>query len=65
MNRKINLRFVLILCVCAAVVYCSVSIAACCLSNTNANRNEGMAATGRSPDNAAKDSFYKHRPFLR
>ena len=63
MNRKINLRFVLILCVCAAVVYCSVSIAACHLPNTNANGN--AAATGSPPDNAAKDSFYKHRPFLR
>ena len=65
MNRKINLRFVLILCVCAAVAYCSVSIAACCLPNTNANGNAGIAATGSSPGNAAKDSFYKHRPFLR
>ena len=65
MNGKINLRFVLILCVCAAVVYCSVSIAACHLPNTNPNGNAGITASSSSPDNAAKDSFYKHRPFLR
>jgi hypothetical protein len=65
MNRKINLRFVLILCVCAAVVYCVVSIAACYLPNAGANGNEGMVPTASSPDNAAKDYFYKHRPFLR
>ena len=65
MNRKINLRFVLILCVCAAVVYCVVSIAACYLPNAGANGNEGMVPTASSPDNAATDYFYTRRPFVR